>query len=132
FLDLLKPHAMPSVEFGALLEEWDVFRSRMLAFLGGYDVIVCPACATPAPPHGTTWREMLRAFNYVELYNLTGWPGVVVRGGTSSNGLPIGVQVVGRPWQEHVALAAARQIETALGGWQPPPTPQGLSIVTVG
>jgi amidase len=35
--------------------------------------------------------------------------------------LPIGVQVAAGPWREDVALAVAKQIETALGGWQPPP-----------
>jgi len=51
---------------------------------------------------------------------LTGWPVVVVRSGTSPEGLPIGVQVAARPWREDVALSVAQQIETALGGWQRP------------
>jgi amidase len=34
--------------------------------------------------------------------------------------LPIGVQVVARPWREDVALAVVQQLETALGGWQKP------------
>lgn len=96
------------------------FNSSMLSFMEKYDVIVCPVCAYPALPHGAT-HDKLPAFSYTMTYNLTGWPGVVVRGGTSPEGLPIGVQVVARPWREHVALAVARYIETALGGWQPPP-----------
>jgi amidase len=43
-----------------------------------------------------------------------------VRGGTSPEGLPIGVQIVTRPWREDVALAVAQNIETTLGGWQRP------------
>ena len=35
-------------------------------------------------------------------------------------GLPIGVQLVARPWREDVALAAARVVEAASGGWQRP------------
>ena len=46
---------------------------------------------------------------------------VVVRAGSSAEGLPIGVQVVARPWREDVALAVARHIEEALGGWRAPP-----------
>ncbi len=53
--------------------------------------------------------------------SLTGWPCVVVRAGTSPEGLPIGVQIVARPWREDVALAVAQRIESALGGWQRPP-----------
>ena len=52
---------------------------------------------------------------------MTGWPAAVVRGGTSPEGLPIGVQVVARPWREDVALALAARLEAALGGWQRPP-----------
>jgi amidase len=53
-------------------------------------------------------------------HNLTGWPAVVVRAGTSPEGLPIGVQIAAKPWREDVALAVAGVIEEELGGWQPP------------
>jgi amidase len=45
---------------------------------------------------------------------------VVVRCGTSADGLPIGVQVVARPWREDVALAAAHYLEVMFGGWERP------------
>ena len=45
---------------------------------------------------------------------------MVVRAGVSPEGLPIGVQVVARPWREDVAVAVAQAIEHVLGGWQPP------------
>ena len=105
-------------DFTAVLEEVDRCRSTMLTFLQSYDLILCPVCAFPAPSHGTT---TLSVVSYTEVYNLTGWPGVVVRGGTSAEGLPIGVQIVARPWREDVALAVAHYLEAALGGWQRPP-----------
>ena len=58
---------------------------------------------------------------YSDVHNLTGWPAVVVRGRQTAEGLPIGVQLVARPWREDIALAAARVVEDASGGWQPPP-----------
>jgi amidase len=107
--------------FTALLEEWDRLRSAMLFFMRDYDAILCPVNASPALAHGVSRREERRpAGSYTNVYNLTGWPGAVVRAGTSPEGLPIGVQIVARPWREDVALAIAQQIETALGGWQPP------------
>jgi len=54
-------------------------------------------------------------------YNMTGWPAAVVRGGTSPDGLPIGVQIVAHPWREDIALAVAGYLEKKLGGFQPPP-----------
>jgi amidase len=113
-------HATSAAEFGGLLFKWDMFRRVMLEFIEKYDVIICPVNAYPALPHGTTF-DNLAAFTYTQTYNLTGWPGAVVRGGTSPEGLPIGVQIVARPWREDVALAVAQYIETALGGWQRPP-----------
>ena len=93
----------------------------MLSFLKRYDVIVSPVNAHPALPHGSTAApDALRGFTYTMTYNLTGWPGAVVRGGTSSDGLPIGVQIVSGPGREDVALAVAKHLETALGGFAPP------------
>jgi amidase len=107
--------------FTALLEDWDQFRRGMLGFLKDYDVILAPVHPHTALPHGElTSRERRQGFSFSQTYNLTGWPSVVVRAGASEQGLPIGIQVVARPWQEHVALAAARRIEEVLGGWQPP------------
>ena len=93
----------------------------MLGFMRDYDAILCPAAAISACRHGESFDEKNRmAFSYCGAYNMTGWPGVVVRGGTSDDGLPIGVQVVARPWREDVALALAQSLESALGGWQKP------------
>jgi amidase len=113
---------MPTAaELAGLLEKLDVFRSEMLSFMENYDVILCPVNANPAIPHGTSRDpDKYPGFSYTRSYNLTGWPGVVVRGGTSPEGLPIGVQVLARPWRDDVALAVAQYLEQALGGWQCP------------
>ena len=47
-------------------------------------------------------------------------PVVVVRAGTSQTGLPIGVQIITKPFNEHIGLAVAQYIESSLGGWQMP------------
>jgi len=108
-------------KFTAFLEKVDSFRSAMHTFIQDYDAILCPVCAFPAQPHGFTLKdEMRKGFSYTSSYNITGWPGAVVRGGTSSKGLPIGVQIVAHPWREDIALAIAEYLETALGGWQRP------------
>jgi len=116
-----KEGAMSTAELGGLVFRWDMFRSAMLSFLERYDVIICPVNASPAMRHGETFsEERFPDFTYTMAYNLTGWPGAVVRCGTSPEGLPIGVQVVARPWREDVALAVALHLETAFGGWKRP------------
>jgi amidase len=120
--EILRPYAMSTAEFAGLLAKWDIFRGTMLAFMETYDMIIAPVNANPALPHGTTWDDdKMLGFTYTMTYNLTGWPAVVVRGGTSPEGLPLGIQVVARPWREDVALAVAQYLETTLGGWQRPP-----------
>ena len=106
--------------FDALIMKWYRFRSTMLSFFKDWDVILSPVNAFPALPHGSLGAD-LEAFSYTMTYNLTGWPVAVVRGGTSSNGLPVGLQTAARPWREDIALAAAGCLEKALGGYQPPP-----------
>jgi amidase len=110
---------MPGDELTALVERADDIRSRLLAWMADVDVIVCPAMPQPAILHGTSTDPGF-GDTYSDVHNLTGFPAVVVRGGTSPEGLPIGVQLVAPPWHEDVALAAARIVEAASGGWQPP------------
>ncbi len=120
-LKLCRASAMTTAEFSSLMLKWNKFRSSMVSFMENYDAILCPVSAYPAQPHETTLKaEKIPAFSYTMTYNLTGWPSVVVRGGTSPQGLPIGVQVVARPWREDVALYVAQHLENTLGGWQPP------------
>jgi amidase len=124
FLDLSRAYKATTVSgFLDLMRKRAMFKSSVFSFMEKYDIIICPVCAWPAPPHGFSFDDegIKAAVSYTCAYNLTGMPGSVVRGGTSPEGLPIGVQIVSRPWREDVALAVARHIERTLGGWQPPP-----------
>ncbi len=115
------PTSPPKEEWTDLLEQLDRSRSKMIAFFETHDAILCPPCAFPAPNHGATNREDLdAAFSYSEVFNYLGWPAVVVRAGTSAEGLPLGVQIVAPPWREDLALALAYQLERELGGWARP------------
>jgi amidase len=102
------------------LTEIDTYRIQMLEFMADYDVIVGPAMPTAAKPHHHGLVE-IADFSHLMAHNLTGWPAAVVRCGTSNEGLPVGVQIVARPWEDATALAVAGRLETALGGWRPPP-----------
>jgi amidase len=106
----------------ALIAQWWSMRSRMHGFFEHYDVILAPVNAGPAFAHGGLAEPgAIEAFSYTVTYNLTGWPGAVVRAGTSPEELPIGVQIVAPPWREDVALAVASFLEAELGGFPSPP-----------
>jgi len=99
----------------------DQFRASMHAYLVNHDVILSPVSTSPALPHGSSIEgRNFKGFSYTMTYNLTGWPAAVVRCGTSSTGLPIGVQIAAAPWREDIVLGVAKRLEEIFGGWQPP------------
>ena len=93
FLQLTKNCKFSVTELRSRLKEMDQFRFDMLNFFQNYDVIICPVVATPAKLHGLALKE-IKDLTYTMSYNLVGCPGVVVRCGTSVEGLPIGVPVL--------------------------------------
>jgi len=111
----------------------DVLRSRFLAQMDRYPILLCPVASAPAFRHGErSWKidgktvEYPSAFCYSQWFNLLGNPAAVVPMASSPEGLPIGVQIVGRPWEEEQVLAVAARIEQA-GGWKEPPILKGVS-----
>jgi Asp-tRNA(Asn)/Glu-tRNA(Gln) amidotransferase A subunit family amidase len=114
-----------------LLDAWiqrDLLRTRFFAQMEQYPILLCPAAAIPAFRHGERrWQvegktvHYLDAWSYTEFFNLLGNPAAVVPVGRSSEGLPIGVQIVGRPWEEEQVLFAAAALEKECGAWRIPP-----------
>jgi Asp-tRNA(Asn)/Glu-tRNA(Gln) amidotransferase A subunit family amidase len=114
-----------------LLYTWllrDELRNQVLAQMQVVPILLCPAAAIPAFRHGErVWKvdgktvKYLDAWSYTEWFNLLGNPGAVVPVGQSPEGLPIGVQIVGRPWEEELVLAVAAEVERECGGFREPP-----------
>ena len=119
-LDMAREGQLSVSQFNELLFRLDVYRGQMLSFMENYDVIVCPVNAKPAMQHGVNMGN-IQNFSYTFTYNLTGWPGAVVRVSSTPDGLPIGIQIVTQPWREDIALRVAGFLEKEFGGWQKPP-----------
>jgi amidase len=107
--------------------ERDRLRRRLVAWMKDFPLIVAPVGGIPAYEHGKREVEIegrsistFKTFSYSRAYNVFGLPSVCVPAGLSSEGLPLGVQIVGRPFAETHVLAAARIVEKALGGWRMP------------
>ncbi len=105
----------------------DVLRERFLREMEKFPVLLCPVCAIQAFRHREReWMvegkrvEYLDAMSYSQWFNILGNPAVVVPVGRSPEGLPIGVQVVGRPWEEEITLAVAEKVELARGDLREP------------
>jgi Asp-tRNA(Asn)/Glu-tRNA(Gln) amidotransferase A subunit family amidase len=101
--------------------ERDRLREELLRWLETTPIIVAPVGATPAYPHDTlkvtvrgSTMGTFRAFSYAQTFSVFDLPVVTVPAGLSNGGLPIGVQIVGRPFAEEMVLAAAEIVEQAL------------------
>jgi amidase len=113
-----------------LLDAWaelDLLRSRMLLEMASYPILLCPVASIPAFRHGERkWivdgREVayLDAVRHTQWFNVLAAPAAVVPVGQSQEGLPIGVQVVARPYEDEAALAVAAVIDEAFGYRHPP------------
>ncbi|HEV2401298.1 MAG TPA: amidase [Candidatus Sulfotelmatobacter sp.] len=121
----------PTLSGPAVIDAWirrDVLRASFFAQMQKYPILLCPAAAIPAFRHGErNWLiegknvHYLDAWSYCEWFNLLGNPGIVVPVSQSQEGLPIGVQIVSRPWEEEQGLAVAAALEKECGSWRIPP-----------
>jgi amidase len=102
----------------AALVERERVREEILRWMKTTPLIVMPVGSVPAFAHGASRVDVkgqsisiFRAFGYSHAANVFGLPSVVVPAGRSAEGLPIGIQIIGRPFAERTILAAAGAIE---------------------
>jgi Asp-tRNA(Asn)/Glu-tRNA(Gln) amidotransferase A subunit family amidase len=119
---------LTSQELLDTLLQRDALRNAFFSKMERFPILLCPVCAVPAFRHGEReWTvqgrqvKYLKAMSYSQWFNLLGNPAAVVPVGQSPEGLPIGVQIVGRPWEDEAVLAIAASIESACGGFRRPP-----------
>jgi amidase len=109
------------------LLERDELRLRLLQRMETLPILLAPVCTSPAFMHEDVgWGpahagDYLRSMTYCQHYNLLSNPAAVVPVGHSPEGLPIGVQIIGRPYREDDVLAVAAELQERFGLRQPPP-----------
>jgi aspartyl-tRNA(Asn)/glutamyl-tRNA(Gln) amidotransferase subunit A len=95
------------------------------AYADGVDAILTPA--TPSAAFGLGEKgsadpvEMYLNDVFTVTVNMAGLPGIAVPAGTSSEGLPLGLQLIGRPFDEETLFAVASVIERTAPKLKPPP-----------
>ena len=112
-------------QFTEACADRDLLRAEILRQMRDTPILLSPVSTSPAFRHGqgnylpgTGYRDTMR---FSQWLNLTGFPGASVPVGVSNEGLPIGVQVIGRPFEDELVLAVAEAIEQARGPWLVPP-----------
>jgi len=105
----------------------DLVRGEILRQVRDVPILLSPVSSEPAFAHGAgnyragdphNYRDTMR---YCQWLNLTGFSGLSLPMAKSSEGLPINVQLVGRPHEEELLLTVAESLEQARGPWQRPP-----------
>ena len=93
-----------------------------MQYFSKFDLLLCPATAVPAPPHDSAELDVdgkltpgRTALMCTAVFNLTGAPAFSLPFGWSAEGLPIGVQIVGRPFDEATVIHAGAQLAAAGG-----------------
>src|SRR6185369_14301913 len=101
--------------------------AKTLEEMREFPVLLCPVSSTPAWKHGEReWTidnqsvQYLDSVRYAQWFNTLAAPAAVVPVGRSAEGLPIGVQIVARPFEDEIALGVAAIIDAAFG-FHPPP-----------
>jgi amidase len=122
--------AAPALTAQELLDAWaelDVLRAKTLEEMKRYPVLLCPVASIPAFKHDERrWDVEGRAVEYMDAWRYSQWfnalaaPAAVVPVGQSDEGLPIGVQIVARPFQDETALGIAGFVDKAFGYRVPP------------
>jgi amidase len=114
--------AMTAVELLSAWAELDLVRAKTLEEMRRYPVLLCPVASVPAFRHGErSWMvegrtvEYLDAWRYSQWFNALACPAAVVPVGRSPEGLPIGVQIAARPFEDETALGIAAVVDAAFG-----------------
>ncbi len=112
-----------------LLNAWaelDLLRGKTLEEMREHPVLLCPVASVPAFKHGErSWMidgkrvEYLDAWRYTQWFNALAAPAAVVPVGQSEDGLPIGVQIAARPFEDETALGIAAVVDAAFGWHRP-------------
>jgi amidase len=120
----------PPLSSADLLNAWaelDLLRAKTLEEMRKYPVLLCPVASVPAFHHGErSWEvagrtvEYLDAWRYSQWFNVLAAPAAVVPVGSSPEGLPIGVQIVARSFEDEIALGIAGVVGAAFGYRAPP------------
>jgi len=136
FLDFLSiAHTYPPLAAAELLDAWcetDIVRSQLLSEMRDFPILLSPVCSIPAFRHGErNWTlhdangasrplAYLDAMRFTQWFNLLGAPAAVVPISRSAEGLPIGLQLAGRPYGDEDVLAIATILEQDFGYIAPP------------
>ncbi|RWS18879.1 Fatty-acid amide hydrolase 2-like protein [Leptotrombidium deliense] len=97
----------------------DLLRCKFNEVLGPNAVFLYPSGAEIDLFSTQTLLE-LYSLGYTSVFNVLGVPVTQCPLGLNSNGLPLGLQIATTPFNDHISIAVATELELHFGGWKPP------------
>ncbi|MBF0237758.1 MAG: amidase [SAR324 cluster bacterium] len=125
------PHTLPAIMLAFLekmpfvfkrhIEMRDELRQELVGLIGNHGVMLYPSYSSPAPFH---YQPLLNPLDWVftGIFNVLEFPVTQVPLGLNKDGLPLGIQIVATPGNDHLSIAVAMYLEKIFGGWVPPAT----------
>lgn len=111
-----------------MLSERDRLRRELMRQMESHRVLLLPPCGVPAFRHRERkWETESKSIGLFEammpatVFNLVGFPGLVVPFGFTQEGIPVGIQLVARPYDEELLLELGMRLEEARGPFPAPP-----------
>ena len=102
----------------------DALRESLIRQMSATPILLSPVSSQPAFGHGAGNYQpgsgYLDTMRHSQWLNLAGFPGASIPMAFSPDGLPIGVQIIGRPYEDELVLAVAAALESARGPWKNP------------
>ena len=126
---VMKPEVEWNIDFGRQLTAERIRQQTRVQgqlvhdaaqFMRDYDVLLCPATSVTSVPaelrypgsdQGVRYEDYYRWLAIAYATTMTALPVITLPCGTAENGMPVAVQIIGKPWQEGALLAAAKTIE---------------------
>ncbi|KAL1109907.1 hypothetical protein AAG570_014141, partial [Ranatra chinensis] len=118
-LRLLDLKVLPPTDPVWAEQQTEKLKSDIIELLGNDGVLLFPSCPRVAPYHYTAFFRPYD-FAYWAVFNALKLPVTQVPMGLSNNGLPLGLQIVSSPHNDHLTIAVAMELEKTFGGWVPP------------
>ncbi|MFX1450631.1 MAG: amidase family protein, partial [Promethearchaeota archaeon] len=132
--DILSPNLAKLIEIGLSQKAIDFVNGlsmrktmyeRLFKFFQDYDLLITPTTGVPAFEHGIMYPEKIGGkpaspltwMSFTYPFNMTGLPAASIPCGWSSEGLPIGMQIVGRKYDDLTVLQASKAFED-IAPWQ--------------
>ncbi|XP_037911860.1 fatty-acid amide hydrolase 2-A isoform X3 [Hermetia illucens] len=112
--------ALPQSRHRQLASITEALKLEFQQLLGTNGVFLYPTFPTTAHHHYEIYHKLVEPM-YMAVFNTLGLPVTNCMIGLDRNNLPMGLQVVANPGQDHLCLAVAREIERRYGGWVKPP-----------